>query len=184
MYGGPECPLYKETASQTYGIGDLLYLDSNGTIAICTVSSDRMNGKYCGQATKAATGVTGTNVHMRPIIPGDLYEINLFHTTVASAVGTQAMLGTDRGLYWKAGALGVTTNTGSTSKWVVDLINAAEGSADSSARVRIINFPERNRGGAANAFADIYAVALCMFLNVSISETGTLAAVSVAQFGV
>jgi hypothetical protein len=182
MWGGPEAPLFKETASQSYGIGDLIYLDSNGTLAICAVTSDVMTSAIAGQATKAASGVTGGQVHFRPIIPGDRYEINLFHTTVASAVGTQAMLGTVRGLFWKAGALGVTTNTGSTSKWVIDLNTAVEGSADSNARVRIINFPERNRGGAANAFGDIYAVAECIFLTYSFASD-SVPAQRLLQFG-
>jgi hypothetical protein len=172
MWGGPEAPLYKETASQSWGIGDLIYLDSNGTLAICAVTSDVMTSAIAGQATKAAIGGSTVNpVHFRPIIPGDLYEINLFHLTVALAVGTLAMQGTVRGLFWKDGALGVTTNTGSTKKWVIDLNTAVEGAADSNARVRIIHFPERPRGGAAaNAFGDIYAVALCMFLGYSFAS--------------
>jgi hypothetical protein len=168
-WGGIEKPSFAiETASQTYTVGDLIYIDTNGTMAICTVSSDLANGFIAGQATKKATGTTGAAVHFRPIIPGDLYNINLFHTTAASAVGTQAIFGTVKGLFWKAGALGSNSN----SNWVIDHINAVEGGADSNARVRVIDCPQRRTDGTLNAVTDIYARLTCMFLNYSLASDG------------
>lgn len=178
MWGGIEKPSFAiETASQSWTVGDLIYIDTNGTMAICTVSSDRMDGFIAGQATKKATGTTGAAVHFRPIIHGDLYNMNLFHTTPASAVGTQAIFDDVRGLWWKAGALGSNTN----SNWVVDMINTVEGSTDTSGRVRIIDCPQRRSDGTLNVITDIYARVKCLMLSYSSANTGTAATKRVLQ---
>ncbi len=178
-WGGIEKPSFAiETASQTYLVGDLLYIDTNGTMAICTTASDISNGPIAGQATKKATGTTGAAIHFRPIIPGDLYNMNLFHTTTASAVGTQAIFDDVRSLYWKTGgaiqtpSTPLVTNTGSLANWCVSLIAVPEGAADADARVRIIDCPQRRTDGTLNLITDIFARVTCMFLNYSLATDG------------
>src|SRR5881396_2718500 len=87
--GGPEYPNVKETASQTYLTDDLVYYDSNGTIAICTVDGGTptlLNSVVAGQPSKAATGTTGQSVLFWPIRSTDLFIMNVHHETVGSAI--------------------------------------------------------------------------------------------------
>src|SRR5260370_111721 len=115
--GGPEEPWYKETASQTYGVGDLVYLDSNGTVAICTVASLQLNSAILGQPTRPASGVTGTQVEFHAIHPNDIYVMQAWHGTPASAVFAQ----TDMGLTFNVIKPTAAPGTGT---WMVDKINA------------------------------------------------------------
>src|SRR6266567_3659417 len=96
--GGLEYPHWKETASQTYGVGDMLYLDASGTIALCTLTGTQLTSAIVGQAITAATGTTGASVFLRVIRPDDLFLMNVVHTTVASAVTAQTQLGSRRGM--------------------------------------------------------------------------------------
>jgi hypothetical protein len=177
LFGGPERPLLKETASQTYTAGDLLYIDSNGTVAICTTSSDALNVTVLGQATKAATGVTGATVRFRAIIPGDIYLMNAFHTTSASAVAAQATFANPtcrKGIWMKAGAYSttaapLTTNTGTGSQWAIDFVTAGEGTTTAQAYGVIIGCPDRAPDGTLNALTDVHTNLEFMFMNYSFS---------------
>lgn len=167
-WGGPEKPHFIETAAQTYNAGDLLYIDSNGTVAIATTTSDALDVTIVGQATKDATGVTGAAVHMRPIIPGDVYLMNLFHTTAASSDTTQAVFASgthEKGIWWKTGAL----PSGSNENWVVDMITDGESATTAQAYGKVIGCPALNPDGTSNAITDTYPNVEFMFMNYTFS---------------
>lgn len=156
LKGGPEDPLMKETASQTYGIGALVYKDSNGTIAIVGDSSGRVNTHIAGQALKAATGVTGGNVYFRAIRATDLFIANVYHATAGSAVTAQTQDGTIRGLILVSGNVHV------------DIENSVEGASDALARVQIVGFPRTSPvDGTDNTIGDRYGFVFCQFLRLS-----------------
>lgn len=145
-----------ETAAQTYKRGDIVYIDSNGTVAIATVSSGKVNSAMLGIAKRDASGVTGAAAYVEPFRVEDVYEINLYHTTPASAVLTQATYGVKAyGLYYDPAAL----PGGTGGAWGVDLINTTvEDGSTALAKVRIIDCPRTTMDGLPNAITDIYAV--------------------------
>lgn len=171
MVGGPEYPTIKETASQTYPIGALVYQDSNGTIALCTNSSDKLDSAIAGQALKAATGVTGGNVYFRAIRATDVYIMNIYHTTVASAVTAQTDIGVIYGIFYNTSA---TLTTGSNSKFVIDKVNTSvESSTVCLARVKVIGFPRTSPvDGSPNAVGDTYGFCFVQFQAYSAATDG------------
>lgn len=168
-FGVKEEPYVVETASQTYGVGDLIYFDSSGTLALCTNSGGKSDSAIAGQAIKAASGTTGAQVRFLAIRPDDLFVMNIYHATAASAVGTLAMIGTRKGIFTAS------------SKWHIDITNAVEGSANALARVRILGYPSHAPDGTANVYTDIYALAIVQFVARSSANTGTVAAQDVLQ---
>jgi hypothetical protein len=160
--GGPEANWFKETASQTYGIGDLLYLDSNGTVAICTNSSNKLNSAIAGIATKAATGTTGTAVHMKVIQPTDIYCMNVYHGTAASAITAQTQLGVSYGIILNS------------SKWAVDIENTTiEDGTTALGKVTVVGFPVYSPDGVRCAIGDTYGLVLVKFLPFTIATDGS-----------
>ena len=83
---------YGVTAAQTFVVGDWVYLDSSGTLAICaTASNDVGNIKILGRALANASDILAlpSGVAVCPVsIPSDDGEfiIQLYHSTAASAV--------------------------------------------------------------------------------------------------
>lgn len=171
MVGGPEYPHFKETASQTWTKGDLIYLDSNGTLAVCTTSSSIMTSAVAGQALKAATGVTGTEVYFHAIRPDDLWVMNVMHDTPASAVTAQTQLGVVYGLRQD------TVSGNGTLIWSVDIQNTTvESTTVANARVQVVGFPLKNPFDAGNldrpAIGDIYGLVIVKFIPISIATDG------------
>lgn len=157
FWGGPENPDVKETASQTYGVADLLYFDTNGTIAIATVdggSPTLLNSEVAGQAVKAATGTTGTSVLFRVILATDLFFINVYHVTLGSSVGALTDIG-DEGTIAKA-----------SSVWRLSKDAGAVSSSLANGHVKIVGYPLRHpAGGVVNAITDTHAL-LTVHFNV------------------
>jgi hypothetical protein len=170
----------KETAGQTFGVGDLVYYDSNGTVAICGVTSFNLNTAILGIAQQAASGITGNPVRVRKISPNDRFLMNIFHTTASSAVTAQTQLGTPAiyALRNNAAAL----PTGTTGKWVVDLTTTPESAGVALGRVQILEFllapdmaPLATTGVYASpVLGDIYGPVVVRFLPTVISSDGAL----------
>jgi hypothetical protein len=165
--GGPETTHIKETASQTYEVGDLVHKDSNGTIAICTTSSDKLNSAIAGSATKAATGTTGAQAFYRAIRPDDIWLMNVFHGTPASSVTALTQNGGIYGIFF-------TSDT-----WVVDIENTTvEDASVALARVQVVGFPTGgwfpNSSGTyvQSAIGDTNGLVLVKFLEFSIGSDG------------
>jgi hypothetical protein len=168
--GGPERPDLKEGASQSWGIGDLIYLNtSSGKFEICTDSSGRHNSPIAGSAQKAATGVTDSPVYFHAIRPDDIYVMNLYHSTPGSAVSAVTLIGKTFGII-KAGGL-----------WMVDIENTTvEDATNALARVRIDSFEYAGLDTNGNwvqqdlvNFGDRYALARVRFLPFSIATDGS-----------
>lgn len=159
QHGGAEENFFKETASQTYKVNDLIYLDSNGTVAVCTVATtnsvDQLSSAILGLAEQAASGTTGTAVKFNAINPNQTYIMNAFHPTKASAVFAQTDLGTLRNVCKSAAGL-----------WHVDVRNAL---VYTLPQVRIVGFPkaglDTNGAYVSNAaVADVYGLAYVQFV--------------------
>ncbi len=161
--GGAMDTTFIEAASQTYRVNDLIYVDTSGNTAICTVDgSVILNGEIAGLATSAATGTTGATANLHVIRANDVIVMNVYHATAASAVGTQAMVGDVFGIIKPV----------ATTKWHVDITNAVEGAADALARVRCIGWvTDRALDSTGTwitpAFTDIYALMKVHFLPLS-----------------
>lgn len=131
FFGGPEMPLVADAASQAYGVGDFLYLNSAGAVAIATVDgSDLMNGQIAGLATDAATGVTGRNVHFETLTKDCVLEMNVYHGTVGSAISALAQLGVIYAIKKVS------------SKWHVDIESTAESATVKLGKVKVIGFTD------------------------------------------
>ncbi len=161
--GGAMDPTFIEAASQTYRVNDLIYVDTSGNTAICTVNgSVQLDGEIAGLASSAATGTTGATANLHVIRANDVVLMNVYHATPASAVGTQAMVGDVFAIIKPV----------ATGKWHVDITNAVEGATDALARVRCIGF-ETNKAIDSTgtwitpALTDIYALMKVHFLPLS-----------------
>lgn len=179
--GGLEYPHFKETASQVYVKGDLLYLDSNGTIALCTLTGQVLNSRIAGHAETAATGVTGTNVFMQVIKPTDIWCMNVMHATPASAITAQTQLGSLFGLRRD------TVSGNGTLLWGVDIENAVTGATADLARVKVVGFPLKNPFDAGSltrpAIGDIYGLVLVQFIMNAADTDGNPSLGNILQLG-
>ena len=162
--GGVENPEFIEVASSGWEQGALLYIDGDGKVAIATNSSQKVNSPVSLQATKAATGTTGAAVHARVIHPTDIYMMNVYHTTAASAVTAQNQLGDIFGIYYVA----------ATEKFHVDLVNTTtEDGTTALAKVQCVGFPRKNVDGVDCDFTDVYGLMLVKFLPFTIASDGS-----------
>lgn len=164
-----EDPLFKEAASQTYGVGALVYQDSNGQIAICTDSSGRLNSEIAGSAMRAASGVTNAPASFHAIRADERWLMNLYHSTAGSAVSALTQMGEIYGIILVNG------------KWHVDIENTTtEDGTTALAYVRIVGFA---RGGLnssgvyvdqdLSSFGDRYALAEVEFLRWTMATDGS-----------
>ncbi len=174
--GGPEFPYVKETASQAYANDDLLYFDTNGTIAICTVDGGTptlLNVGIAGQASKAATGTTGASVLLFPIRSSDLFIGNVHHETVGSAITALTDLAPATRTRAICKSSTVPTGAPAGTTWRVSKDAAAEGAADATGHVTIVGFPLRSRvGGVLSAIGDTYGLVLFRFNDWSLASDG------------
>ena len=166
-----EEPYFVEAASQTFKVGDLVFLDSDGRIALCTLTGVQLTSAIAGQALvdgqNGSAGVPKTYLHA--IRSDDLFVMNVMHATAASAITAQNQLGTVRGLRRDA----VTQLGSSLTRWCVDIENAVEGGADANARVKIVGFMQRGLvleadgsigANKAVAIGDKYGLVIVHFL--------------------
>lgn len=166
--GGPEMKTYfKEAATQTYVAGDFVYLDSNGKVAICTVDgSSRLSSAIAGIASKKATGVTDSDVMIEALRGDDIVEMNIYHSTLGSAITNINQVGKVYGIKKVSG------------KWVVDLENGeavGEASTLSLIRVQVVSL------SPFDAVGDTYGRVWVRFPELSISSTGTIARTRIRQ---
>lgn len=171
--GGPEYPHIKETASQTYKVGDLLYGDSSGTIAIATVDGGTptlLNGEVAGQAIKDASGTTGQNVLFRRIRSEDLFFFSVHHQTEASAITAQADLFDVLGLCKSTLGVGGATVAAS---WRISKDAAGESATLANGDVRVLGIPLRHPiGGALLTIGDTFGLLLAKFNVISAASDG------------
>lgn len=159
---------FKETASQSWTAGDLIYLDANGTLALATSTT-----AIAGQALGAASGVTARPVQFHVIRPDDVYVMNVYHGTAASAVTVLTQLANNSGAGWA-----LTRVAGSSSRWCVDIENTTvEDGSTALARVMIIGFHPKgvNTSGVEvdTAIGDTYGLVRVKFVPFSIASDGT-----------
>ncbi len=180
--GGLEASYYKETASQTYKVGDLVYTTTAGTVSVCTTSTGKLDGLVLGQANKAATGVTGASVHLSVIRPSDKFIMNVYHGTVGLAVTAITQL------HAVFGVIQIPTTFGTTSKWHVDIENTPEASSSALGCVRVVGFPSKGPNGADNTIpivgttGDTYGFVYVQFLPFTIATSGTFAFRRILQY--
>lgn len=162
IVGGLEAQGYVETASQTYGVADLLYLDSNGTVAKCTVDgSARLNSKVLGLAEQAAVGTAGTPAKVRVLTPWDVVLMNVYHATLASSVTAQTQLGTVLPIQLV------------NSIWRVDLTVASpEGNGVKQGYVTVVGFPTTAPDGTKSTIGDTHGLVWVRFNEWTISADG------------
>ena len=81
--GVEEQGYFCEGASQSWEAGDLIYLASDGYLKAAV---DTSGAEIAGIAQQAATGTTGEPVRFWPIRASDLFLMQAYHSTAASAV--------------------------------------------------------------------------------------------------
>jgi hypothetical protein len=169
----------KETAGQTFGVDDFVYIDTNGTVAICTTSTNQMNSAIAGLAGQKASGVTGNPVLLNKVRPDQVYRMSVWHSTAASAVAGQASLGGVYAIF----NLSTVPPVGTGGKWAVDIENFAniEDATHALARVQVIGFYQGrvftndtpSKEVDANYLTDIYGQVLVKILPFSIASDGS-----------
>jgi hypothetical protein len=170
-YGGPalttggENTTLKETAGQTYRVGDLVYIDSNGTVAIVTESTDTVNSAILGQAAKAATGVTGAPAYVMCWRPEDRYLMQVIHGTAASAVTAL----TQRGQIYS-----IKKDESGNDTYHVDIeTTTVEDGSIAIARVQVVDFPEGEIiNGVLSTIGDLKGWVIVKPLEFSIGSDG------------
>lgn len=186
--GTNEEPYIVEAASQTFVVNDLLYIDSNGRFALCTLTGVQLTSAIAAIAVQAgannaSAGAAQTYVHA--IRSDDVFAMNVIHATKVSAVTNQNLLGTVRGVRRDA----ITQFGTSITTWGVDIENSVEGAADANARVKIIGFVQRGLvfeadgtigtnkkinlpDPVAATAGDTYGLVLVHFLPLSLASDG------------
>lgn len=170
--GGAAKPHFKETATQSWVAGDLIYLDATlKTLSKCTLDgTPLLNSTIGGIANKAATGGTGTAVQFHMITPWNKYLMNVYHGTPASAITAQAQLGV---------TYGITNVSGSSNRWCVDLEHTTlEDATNALARVRVCDFHlgmaiDSTGNQVTAALGDTYGLAVVHFLPFSLASDGS-----------
>lgn len=147
---------FYEAAAQSYKMGDLVYWDSSGNVAIATVDgSGILNVPVLGIATKDATGVTGSPARVAILTENDLVEINLWHSTPASAAAALTQLGKQYGIEKQA------------SIWSVDLETNSEPASSNTPllKVQVVKI--------LDDIGDLYARVLVKFLGFTLCTDGS-----------
>jgi hypothetical protein len=85
---------FPEAASQTFKKGQAIYL-SSGKVAACATDAVLIAGFAC----QDASGITDTEIAVAIAQPGTLFEMNIYHSTPASAITAVTDVGTRYGLY-------------------------------------------------------------------------------------
>lgn len=153
-FGGPEAPEIVEASGQSYGVGDFLYLDGSGNVAIATVDGNaNLNGQLAGQATAAYVG-SGNNVHMRRLTRDCIFEMNVYHGTAASAITALTQVGQ---IYAVKKVSGI---------WVVDIESTAESATVKIGRVKVIGISK------SDTLGDTYGRVLVNFVEQSEETDG------------
>lgn len=162
--GMGEETLLKETAAQTYRVGDIVYLDSNGTVAIVTESTDTVNSAILGQAAKPASGSTGEPAYVLVWRPEDRFLMQVFHGTPGSAVTAQTHMG---------GIFPIIKDESGNDTYHVDLATTAEDGSVALARVQVVGFPEGEYiNGVKSTLGDTYGWVIVKPLEWSIGSDG------------
>jgi len=130
----------KETASQSWKTGDLLYLDTSlGTVSIATRSSNSVDSPVSILALVKASGVTGNPVQGFILRPDTILRMSVWHSTAASAITAQAQFGAIYRVRYDTAALAA----GTASKFVVDIENTTvEDATTALAKVQVVGFYE------------------------------------------
>lgn len=151
--GAEETGIIREDASQTWTAGDLIVFDSDGDLEQA-VGSEGTPGKIAGQATAAATGTTSSDVFFATISPLDIFLMNVYHATAASAITNRNQLGICYPIKLVS------------SVWVVDIESTGEDATTANCRVRVIgHWPEDTLG-------DTYGRVMVEFLEYSLATDG------------
>lgn len=129
--GGPgqKDNVWLEAASQSFKAGDLIYMDDANNLKIAGNTAGVQDTAIAGQATKNALGVTGTKTHFAVIRPTDRFIMNVWHSTVTSAITAKTQIGDVFGIF--AGS----------SRWMVDIETAGESATVAKGRVKVVGFP-------------------------------------------
>lgn len=165
--GGSMEDYFIEDASQTYVVGDFVYINGDGEVAIATNTSSQLDSAIGGLAEKAATGTTGEVAEFLAIRPSDILVMNVFHSTPASSVTAQNQL-TD--------VFGIILED---SVWCVDIENTTvEDGSTALARCQVVGFPKGyfpNTDGklVESAIGDTNGKVLVKILPFSIAGDGT-----------
>lgn len=158
----------------------MVYLDTNGTVAIATVSTDRLNSKILGIAVKDATGTTGNEVLIQVIRPTDLFIMGVHHGTAASAITAQTQLGSIFGVDKQ------TVSGNGTSIWCVNVEDAVTGADASLQRVKCVGFPLKNPFDAGSltrpAIGDVYGLMIVQFLMNAADTDGNPSLTNILQW--
>jgi len=80
---------YPEAASQSFKIGELVYLNTSGQVTVCAANAQVI----LGLAVEDATGTTNTMIVVDILKPGEWVIANLYNDTAASAVCANTAFG-------------------------------------------------------------------------------------------
>ena len=136
--GGVEDQILIEAASQSFKVGDLVYIDGSGNVAIATVTGGGvLSSAILGIAANDATGVTGTKVRVYKITENELVEMNIWHATPASAVLARTLIGNVYGIEKQANIWSLDMETTGTVNGRVQVVEILDDIGDTYGRVLV-----------------------------------------------
>lgn len=95
VFGATQIRYYPEAASQTFKVGDWLYLVSGKLTIAAAAGNDVGNIKLLGRAAAPATGVTDTYLPVEIADENAIFSLPMYHGTAGSAVTAVTDIGTD-----------------------------------------------------------------------------------------
>jgi len=137
---------YEEDASETFKKGELVYLDSDGQLVVC--SSDATT--ILGMALTDATGTAGTKIPVLIAQDGTEFEANVYHATAASAVTEWGEVD-NKYAYYATGNIGYVDigDTDNDALLITEILTGGgKSEGDTYGRVRFVVIPAAQQMGA------------------------------------
>ena len=173
--GMGEEPLLREEALQTFRVGDIVYLNAAGNVAIVTESTDTVDSAILGQAAKpgANAAAAGTPAYVQVWRPEDRFLMQVFHTTLSLAVTAQTQM---------SEVFPIIKDEAGNDTYHIDLVTTAESPTVTLARVMVVGFPEGDYiNNVKSTLGDTYGWVIVKPLEFSLETTGDQALQRILQ---
>ena len=123
---------YPEAASQSFKKGQAVYL-SSGKVTVCASDATLIAGFAC----QDASGVTDTEIAVAIAEPGTVFEMNIYHSTPASAITAITDVSTKWGLYVAGNKSHCDKGDGTNTRFLVVGLSPKDNVGDTYGRVLV-----------------------------------------------
>ena len=123
---------YPEAASQSFKKGQAVYL-SSGKVTVCASDATLIAGFAC----QDASGVTDTEIAVAIAEPGTVFEMNIYHSTPASAITAITDVAVKYGLYVAGSKSHCDKGDGTNTRFLVVGLSPKDNVGDTYGRVLV-----------------------------------------------